>query len=102
MVHAPRTDVCNVLSARGALLDAGCGPGNKARELVDMGMCVHGFDFSEEMARLARQAVKEQKEGDLAEKVVAGDEYATPRSGSLVFLPWRNCRNTLPILAARW
>lgn len=41
------------------ILDAGCGPGHKAKELAECGLRVHGFDFSEEMVKIARTAVPE-------------------------------------------
>lgn len=73
----PRVQAFATYFPKGSLiLDAGCGPGNKARELMDVGMRVHGFDFSEEMVRLARQAVPEGtfNVGDLRE-VAVDSEY---------------------------
>jgi SAM-dependent methyltransferase len=49
------------------VLDAGCGPGLYAEELVRRGASVVGFDESPEMVRLARHRLAQRGLGDAAE-----------------------------------
>lgn len=42
------------------ILDAACGPGKYAEELIEKGAIVSGFDFSEEMVKYAKERNKEK------------------------------------------
>jgi 2-polyprenyl-3-methyl-5-hydroxy-6-metoxy-1,4-benzoquinol methylase len=54
----PETDqFLKLLSPRGTILDAGCGPGNISRYLVSKGFSVIGVDFSEELIKIAQKKV---------------------------------------------
>src|SRR3989338_5739734 len=40
------------------VLDIGCGPGNKTKELIQRGYKVTGIDFSESMIEIARRRIR--------------------------------------------
>lgn len=42
-----------------SILDAGCGTGNHAKILNDLGYNIHGFDFSADMVKLANEKIPE-------------------------------------------
>lgn len=64
------TNELHLINKKSQILDLGCGPGRYLEPLIKNGFDVYGYDFSENMIKIARKCINDDsriKQGDVTE-----------------------------------